>query len=253
MATTTAGTPPGTPDTPDTPDTPLNPYALLGVTVGSTCQEVRRAYYELAMHAHPDRGGSADQMRVVQAAYEYVMRQVAEVDRSKPTVELYQNAEDEFKRFCEDQVSNKPPCFSDVFAEAHGKPTFNQLWEEAQALGLGEDLDPAAHHGGYGHLMAAPTKELGEYEPVVAHSESLSVPKTVALYVEPEALVKPSDLYRDLTVHCTHPVLDYSTAGLSDYQTAFAPVLPADIPARQETDLTDEGLEDLRASRATAA
>ena len=240
----------------DTPDTPLNPYCLLGVTVGSTCQEVRRAYYELAMHAHPDRGGSADQMRVVQAAYEYVMRQVEAVDRSKPTVELYQNAEDEFKRFCEDQVAKKPPCFSDIFAEAHGQPTFNQLWEEAQREGLGQSLDPAAHHGGYGHLMAASSaassaQDLGEYEPVVAHSESLSVPKTVALYVEPEALVKPSDLYRDLTVHCTHPVLDYSTPALSDYQAAFAPVLPEDMPARPETDLTDQGLEDLRASRAS--
>lgn len=241
---------------PHAPDTPLNPYCLLGVTVGSTCQEVRRAYYELAMHAHPDRGGSADQMRVVQAAYEYVMRQVEAVDRSKPTVELYQNAEDEFKRFCEDQVAKKPPCFSDIFAEAHGQPTFNQLWEEAQREGLGQSLDPAAHHGGYGHLMAV--SELGDddaalkYEPLVPAGEAPpDTPHTVALYVEPEALVKPSDLYRDLTVHCTHPVLDYSTPALSDYQAAFAPVLPEDMPARPETDLTDQGLEDLRASRAS--
>lgn len=240
--------------------TPLNPYSLLGVSVGSTCQEVRRAYYELAMHAHPDKGGSADQMRVVQAAYEYVMRQVAAVDRSKPTVELYEHAEQEFKRFCEDQVSKKPPpCFSDIFAEAHGQPTFNQLWEEARREGLGEDLDPASHHGGYGHLMAASVapevaefSASPEYSPDIVISdvsEPLHIPKTVALYVEPEALVKPSDLYRDLTVHCTHPVLDYTSAGLSDYQAAFAPVLPKDMPVRPETDLTDGALDALRALR----
>ncbi len=233
-------------------DVPLNPYALLGVTVDSTCQDVRKAYYELAMHAHPDKGGSADQMRVVQAAYEYVMRQVAAVDRSKPTVELYEHAEQEFKRFCEDQVSKQSPCFSDIFAEAHGQPTFSQLWEEARRQGLGEDLDPAAHHGGYAHLMAASELENTEYSPDIPPTQPLdTIPKTVALYVEPEALVKPSDLYRDLTTACTHPIFDYTSAGgLNDYQAAFAPILPENIPARPETDLTDDALDALRASRA---
>lgn len=232
-------------------DTPLNPYCLLGVSVASTCQEVRKAYFELAMHAHPDKGGSADQMRVVQAAYEYVVRQIAAIDRSKPMTELYENAENEFKRFCEDQVAAKPPpCFSDIFAEAHGMPTFNQLWEEAHAQNLGEDLDPAAHRGGYGHLMAAASEQLDTYEPCVDETP-VDVPKTVALYVEPEALVKPSDLYRDLTVHCTHPVADYSApGGLNDYQAAFAPVLPADMPVRPDADLTDELLNALIEARA---
>jgi hypothetical protein len=89
-----------------------------------------------------------------------------------------------------------------------------------------------------------------KYEPLVPAGEAPpDTPHTVALYVEPEALVKPSDLYRDLTVHCTHPVLDYSTPALSDYQAAFAPVLPEDMPARPETDLTDDALDALRALR----
>ena len=43
---------------------------LFGVTPTDTLQTLRRRYYDLALLCHPDRGGSADDMRVIQRSYE---------------------------------------------------------------------------------------------------------------------------------------------------------------------------------------
>jgi len=58
----------------------LDPYALLGVTPRSSLQELRAAYYELALLVHPDRGGRAEDMRVLAAAYAFVKRELQHAD-----------------------------------------------------------------------------------------------------------------------------------------------------------------------------
>jgi len=51
-------------------------WQLLGLTPRSSIGEARRAYYELARIVHPDRGGSADDMRILHEAYRWVYEQL---------------------------------------------------------------------------------------------------------------------------------------------------------------------------------
>ena len=226
-------------------DTPLNPYALLGVTVAATCQDVRKSYYELALHAHPDKGGSAAQMRVVQAAYEYVMGQISQIDRSRPLTDIYAAAEHDFKRFLEEQTAG-PTLFSDIFATAFDRPTFNDLWEQAKS----STVDTASHPGGYGDLMAASDITAStKYTPFVEDAAELpALNQQVQLYTEPLPLLRPGTLVRDLTVPFNAPVDDYTTPVLVDYRAAFAPILPEGIPQREST-LGEDTLQLLLNSR----
>jgi hypothetical protein len=51
-------------------------WQLLGLTPRSSIDEARRAYYELARIVHPDRGGNAEDMRVLHEAYRWVYEQL---------------------------------------------------------------------------------------------------------------------------------------------------------------------------------
>ncbi len=208
------------------PPSLIDPYGLLGVTVASTCQEVRRAYYDLALHAHPDKGGSPEQMRVVQAAYEYVSRQVAGVNRSR----TYEDAEADFAEFLAAQGRAEYPCFMDVHADAFDLPRFNDLWAAAAAAGGGgETTDHASEPGGYGDMMAPRQPPGAEYAPV----ESARAPPmdlVLTLFEEPLPRVMPARLVRDLLAASGGPLEDYSTDALSDYRLAFAGgVLPPGV------------------------
>ena len=50
-------------------------YAVLGLTVTATDAEVRKAYRRLAMHAHPDKGGTKELFQSLNEAYEQIMQQ----------------------------------------------------------------------------------------------------------------------------------------------------------------------------------
>lgn len=51
-----------------------DPYRLLGVSPLDSADTVRARYHALAMEQHPDRGGSAEKMRELNAAYERILR-----------------------------------------------------------------------------------------------------------------------------------------------------------------------------------
>lgn len=51
-----------------------DPYRVLGVSPLDSPDTVRNRYRELAMERHPDRGGSAEKMRELNAAYERILR-----------------------------------------------------------------------------------------------------------------------------------------------------------------------------------
>ena len=212
-------------DVVDNTDDVVDPYALLGVTIASTCQEVRRAYYALALVAHPDKGGCRAQMRVVQAAYEYVSRQVAGVNRSR----TYEDLETAFADFLKAQTL-APPCFMDIHADVFDLPRFNDLWDAATAQ---RDTDPASAPGGYGGSMAASDTGL-QYSPVDAGAAVPDLPLALALFEAPVPRTRPDVLARDLTAP-VGPLDDYSTDAMCDYRAAFAGLLPDGIEVPDET------------------
>ena len=53
-------------------DTELDPFTILGVKTDATKDEVTQAYREKAVRAHPDKGGSNEEMAKVNAAYEAI-------------------------------------------------------------------------------------------------------------------------------------------------------------------------------------
>ena len=64
-----------------------DPYLALGVSPDAPTREVRARFHELAMQAHPDRGGSASGMRKINAAYERVLAsRAARVRDGEPEV-----------------------------------------------------------------------------------------------------------------------------------------------------------------------
>ncbi|HKO47215.1 MAG TPA: J domain-containing protein [Polyangiaceae bacterium] len=49
-------------------------WQTLGLESGATVLEIKRAYRARAMQTHPDRGGSAEEFRAVQSAYESALK-----------------------------------------------------------------------------------------------------------------------------------------------------------------------------------
>lgn len=84
----------------------VNPYELLGVTETSTKDEVRRAYYKLAMIVHPDKGGYAADMNVLHAAYEWVINHIHVVTGREGGHETYEEKEEAFQKFLDKQLSH---------------------------------------------------------------------------------------------------------------------------------------------------
>jgi len=52
----------------------FDPFKILNVSPDATKEEVDRAYKKAAMRAHPDKGGSNEEMARVNAAYEVIYR-----------------------------------------------------------------------------------------------------------------------------------------------------------------------------------
>lgn len=59
----------------------LNPYSILGVSVGASKDEVKRAYRILARKHHPDNGGNRDE-------YERVCKAFEMIDKAKPVPKI---------------------------------------------------------------------------------------------------------------------------------------------------------------------
>jgi hypothetical protein len=64
-----------------------DPYLALGLSPDAPTREVRARFHQLAMQAHPDRGGSPAEMRKINAAYERVLAsRAARVREGQPEV-----------------------------------------------------------------------------------------------------------------------------------------------------------------------
>lgn len=188
----------------------LNPYDILGVTIDSTKEELKKKYYALSLLVHPDKGGSSEDMIIVQKAYKYVLRELSNIDRSL-TVEILK---ERFNSFCLDQ-KNQVPMFQDIYAEAFDLPKFNEYF-----YANSNDVFPASFKGGYGNLMDK-SELTTKYEDV----ESKGLENTFSLvnYTPQVERLDNQNVY-DMTVGIEGPEnysMENSGMIMTDYKEAF--------------------------------
>lgn len=206
----------------------LDPYALLGVSVHSTCQEVRRRYYELACICHPDRGGTSDQMRTLHNAYQFVSR--GNALNSSSTMEDLQR---QFDAFCAAQ-DEEAPTFIDIHSDTHELANFHSAFE------AGQDIDGAFAQGGYDTAPSEYVDASVGYAPSVSGAVE-DFDRQVAVFTEPVPLVQPRTALRDLT---NAPLEGFSVfvgkLHVSDYREGLAPPLQPSILVDESLDVTQE-------------
>ena len=190
----------------------LNPFTLLGVTIHSTCQEVRKRYYELACLCHPDRGGTNEQMQMLHNAYRYVIEQVS-LNRTV----TFEQLEAEFADFCAQQTQVPPP-FRAIHNDAFNLPEFNDLFDKSTVI------DGAFAEGGYS-VVPSEAGEAYDARPDDQYVEPFQA--QLVVYEEPRAQIMPHASLRDVT---GAPLDDYSVrVGYlypSDYREGLAAAAP---------------------------
>ena len=77
----------------------MDPFGILGATIHSTPEEAKASFRALALFAHPDKGGSPEEMKTLLKAYQFVMQQLNLVNRTNTVADL----ETEFAEFCKSQ------------------------------------------------------------------------------------------------------------------------------------------------------
>uniref|UniRef100_A0A6C0KX57 J domain-containing protein n=1 Tax=viral metagenome TaxID=1070528 RepID=A0A6C0KX57_9ZZZZ len=96
----------------------INPYEFLGLTVNSSMEELRKAYYSMSLTCHPDKGGSRDAMVVLHTAYKYIKAQLDNITDQPDAGKTYEALQEEFDNYIKNQDSLKPPSFLNVIAES---------------------------------------------------------------------------------------------------------------------------------------
>ena len=154
----------------------LNPYALLGVNINSTFNELKRNYYNMALMCHPDKGGSGDDMYIVLMAYNYCKKQLEKKEEKETT---YEKLEEEFADFCKNQEAQLPP-FNSVYEETNDWiKDFNREFEgltmnngsgSGSSNGGSNNVGDVVMHDpfkdGYGDLMDIGDEENSDEKPV---------------------------------------------------------------------------------------
>ena len=211
----------------------INPYNLLGLTTKSTIPELKKAYYQLALLCHPDKGGNKEDMHVVHQAYKYIKRQMENANYTKS----YEDLEQEFKDFCQEQENIKPPSFMKIFEETNDfVREFNKRYEESVANC--DIVDP--FKDGYGHLMEDSValnshqslQSLQSHPKLNYNDNDIDLEKPlnnkfsreIIAYEEPEYL---PNTYGNFFRFDTKKVEDYSELQgdiqMTDYRLAFSP------------------------------
>lgn len=75
----------------------VDPYSLLGVNINSQIEEVRRAYYDLSLICHPDKGGCSTDMACLQAAYQFVKEGIQATGASKVSVGRFEELLEDYR------------------------------------------------------------------------------------------------------------------------------------------------------------
>lgn len=177
----------------------INPFSLLGITTNSTFNELKKNYYNMALMCHPDKGGSNDDMIIIQKAYNYCKEQLQSQELKQTT---YQQLEFEFAEFCQKQES-QTPTFSSIYEETNDwikdfNNTFEQLNIENNNNHSSNNDDNLVmlnpFEQGYGELMDTsedisqlPNMEL-EYQDIEDKQPNQVFNKEIVEYKEPQFL-----------------------------------------------------------------
>ena len=100
---------------------------LFGITVDDSLKELRRRYYDLALLCHPDRGGSKDDMLVVQRTYEALKAAMEHQAEGECKREYLETKLRELEK--EQTTTTEIPCVRAIFDEVHDH--FNQRFNDA--------------------------------------------------------------------------------------------------------------------------
>jgi len=183
--------------------TDINPFGLLGVTIHSSPQEARHAYYNLALLFHPDKGGNASDMRVLHRAYRDVVRQLEGVGQ---------------RTFEELEKEHEFPSMSEFPEERLKQDMFSRLWEEQAPA----NIWTSSWSKGYGDEMVPSDRTTVEYNSVETGVPAVQYSTQIQLYTPPEpwtslslapAPLEPSD---DMTSY-------QANVCMADYHDAFQP------------------------------
>ena len=118
---------------------PSDPFAELGLGAGATADDVRRARNRLAKRAHPDVGGSADEMQRVNAAAEAALRHLGVVADAAPIEPGPSSSSPRPTRRPGGRVGRDHPSFT---IEALPAEAYEALLVVANVLGVVLDDDP---------------------------------------------------------------------------------------------------------------
>jgi curved DNA-binding protein CbpA len=244
----------------------LNPYELLGVTIDTPKDDIKKIYFQLSLLAHPDKGGNTDDMITLKKAYDFVMREIKNINTSVTVEDL----EATFKDFCKTQENNVP-LFQDIYAEAFNVEKFNDYFNrhnnESQSsvdkangcVSSSAKLESSGNFlsGGYGDMMDSNNnfEYKTEYNPNDIGQVTHQFTTTITEYKAP----KETQVFQHLMDYTNKgPIDDYSldVGGLhmSDYKAAYTidinnPKTLDKIDTRKIEPVSDKSLEELLKER----
>lgn len=138
------------------PKSLINPYELLGLDIKNknlNRSHVRKAYFELALMCHPDKGGNESDMNVIQQAYKFILEQIKH--NQNLTDEKYEDAEKQFNDYYKQQEIDVPP-FPDIYHDVkQWREEFNKEFNKKLSADIENNRMSglASSFKGYGNMM----------------------------------------------------------------------------------------------------
>lgn len=195
----------------------LNPYELMGIDAHNpSLQKLKKAYYNLALLCHPDKGGSEEDMRMVLYAYRYIKEQFENCTNLK----TYEERLSEFTLFCREQNAELPNIKKIWDNSDKGKQikNFNKNFEKNRIsnpfdVGYGEKLVESKYAKG------KLTYDKNNLDDKLEYSFQNILPKNeLILYKEPESYGQGYGNYQRLDVD---NINNFSHGNMTDYSNAF--------------------------------
>lgn len=212
----------------------INPYELLGVTPSSTLQEVKKAFGTLSRIMHPDKGGNANDMMILQYAYDYVSEQIkwaltASTSQELKSESVVNRLERSFKEFCLSQEETESEFnFSTTTNSDNFNLLYDQLWKKYPG-----NIWHASYRGGYDSEITAISEDNNlmmmsdvTYDPMKGLEPAPKpFPSQLVIYQEPESYATTTVLAPMAPTEfdvLNRKIEDYGQGtDLSDYKRAY--------------------------------